>query len=98
MLRKRAGVEEKITVAEKLTSDLSDTGELFELAASENDEGMLSEIVPQVDENEARLRTAELRRMLSGPVDHANAKTAPGPTPKSNGWKGTPTSPPASPC
>ena len=66
-------MEEKVNSAEKLTKDITDAAELFELATSENDEGMANELAAQVAELETRLRKAELRRMLSGPVDHANA-------------------------
>ena len=50
-----------------------DTKELFELAEAENDEAMMNDLATQVDTLEGRLCAAELRRMLSGPVDHANA-------------------------
>ena len=53
--------------------DVTDANELFELAAMENDESMAKEIAAQVGDLESRVRAAELRRMLSGPVDHANA-------------------------
>ena len=59
--------------AEKLGKDVLDAKELFELAEDENDEAMMRDLATQVDTLEGRLRAAELRRMLSGPVDHANA-------------------------
>ncbi len=46
---------------------------LLELGASENDEATITEVDGQVPGLEARVRQAELARMLSGPVDHANA-------------------------
>jgi peptide chain release factor 2 len=46
---------------------------LIELGASENDEATIAEAAAQVPSLEARVRAAELSRMLSGPVDHANA-------------------------
>ena len=46
---------------------------LFDLGASENDEATVAEATAQVPALEARVRTAELGRMLSGAVDHANA-------------------------
>lgn len=73
MSRKRAGLEQQIDGIEKLTRDLDDTGVLLELAASENDESVLAEAEAQVPSLEARVRGAELSRMLSGPVDHASA-------------------------
>jgi peptide chain release factor 2 len=52
---------------------VSDGIELLELAAAENDETTISELEQQAGELEARVRKAELQRMLSGPVDHAGA-------------------------
>jgi peptide chain release factor 2 len=46
---------------------------LLELGASEKDEGTIVEVENQLPGLEARVRQAELGRMLSGPVDHANA-------------------------
>ena len=46
---------------------------LLELGASEKDEGTIVEVENQLPGLEARVRQAERGRMLSGPVDHANA-------------------------
>jgi peptide chain release factor 2 len=46
---------------------------LVELGASENDEATIAEAAGQVESLDARVRSAELARMLSGPVDHAGA-------------------------
>jgi peptide chain release factor 2 len=46
---------------------------LLELGASESDEATMAEVEGQMPSLESRVRTAELARMLSGPVDHANA-------------------------
>ena len=46
---------------------------LLELGASENDEATIAEAEGQVPALGKRVRAAELARMLSGPVDHANA-------------------------
>ena len=46
---------------------------LLELGASEKDESTQNEVAAQLPALEARVRGAELERMLSGPVDHANA-------------------------
>jgi peptide chain release factor 2 len=72
-LRKRAGLIEKIELAKGLTKDLTDASELFELAAEENDEGLLADVAKQATTLEERVRRAELARMLSGPADHASA-------------------------
>jgi peptide chain release factor 2 len=58
---------------EKLTRDLDDAEVLLELGASENDEKTIAEAEAQVAPLEKRVRGAELSRMLSGSVDHANA-------------------------
>ena len=71
--RKRSGIEQKVDIAEKLTRDINDAAEMLELGASEKDEGIIEDIAKQLPEIEHRLRTAELGRMLSGQVDHANA-------------------------
>jgi peptide chain release factor 2 len=72
-MRKRSAAVEKLELIEKLTRDVNDANELLELGASENDQGVIGEIEGQLPELESRVRQAELRRMLSGPVDHANA-------------------------
>ncbi|HTQ43109.1 MAG TPA: peptide chain release factor 2 [Polyangiaceae bacterium] len=71
--RKRAALEQQIGSIEKLTRDLDDAVVLLDLGASENDESTIAEAAGQAPSLEARVRTAELARMLSGPVDHANA-------------------------
>ncbi|MBX3188043.1 MAG: peptide chain release factor 2 [Labilithrix sp.] len=71
--RKRSSIEQKVETIEKLTRDIDDAKELLELGASEKDDAVVGEIAGQVPDLESRLRKAELSRMLSGPVDHANA-------------------------
>src|SRR5262245_36188244 len=56
-----------------LTKDVGDAVELFELAAGENDDALLSEVETQARSLADRVRRAELARMLSGPADHASA-------------------------
>jgi peptide chain release factor 2 len=72
-MRRRSAIVEKIEHIESLSRDVSDALELLELGAAENDESTISEIGKQVPSLAQRVRAAELRRMLSGPVDHANA-------------------------
>jgi peptide chain release factor 2 len=72
-MRRRSAIVEKIEHIESLNRDVSDALELLELGAAENDESTISEIGKQVPSLAQRVRAAELRRMLSGPVDHANA-------------------------
>jgi len=46
---------------------------LLDLGAAEDDQEAIAEAATQVPSLEARVRGAELARMLAGPVDHANA-------------------------
>ncbi len=72
-MRKRAAAVEKVELIETLARDVNDSIELLELAAADQDESTVSEIEKQLPSLTQRVRAAELRRMLSGPVDHANA-------------------------
>jgi peptide chain release factor 2 len=71
--RKRAELEQRLAAIEKLTRDVDDAQVLLDLGAAENDEAVIAEAEAQVPPLETRVRAAELARMLSGPVDHANA-------------------------
>jgi peptide chain release factor 2 len=72
-MRKRAAAVEKLGMIEGLGKEVNDAVELFELGAAENDEAVVSEVSSGIGALEARVRNAELARMLSGPMDHANA-------------------------
>jgi len=72
-MRKRAAAVEKLELIEKLGRDVSDAQELLELGASENDEAIVRDIEAGLASLGARVREAELRRMLSGQLDHGNA-------------------------
>jgi len=72
-MRKRAAAVEKIELIEKLGKDVTDASELLELGAMENDEGVVRDVETSLHSLSSRVRQAELRRMLSGAVDHANA-------------------------
>jgi peptide chain release factor 2 len=72
-MRKRSAAAEKLEQAQALEKELSDAVELLELAAGENDEKLIDEVEASLHPLEAKVRAAELKRMLSGPVDHANA-------------------------
>jgi peptide chain release factor 2 len=71
--RQRSSVEQRLETVEKLTRDIDDAKELLELGVSEKDDSVVAEVAGQVPDLESRLRKAELARMLSGQVDHANA-------------------------
>jgi peptide chain release factor 2 len=72
-MRRRAAAAEKLEQGQALVKEVADAAELLELAAGENDEKMIDEVERSLPSIEAKVRGAELRRMLSGPVDHANA-------------------------
>jgi peptide chain release factor 2 len=72
-MRKRASAVEKLGWIESLSKDVADSSELLELGAADNDESITAEVEAQIPAIESRVRSAELQRMLSGPVDHANA-------------------------
>jgi peptide chain release factor 2 len=72
-MRKRASAVEKLTLVESLTKDVVDAAELLELGAADKDDAITSEVEASVPALESRVRQTELQRMLSGPVDHANA-------------------------
>lgn len=73
MLRRRASAVDKLQRVTSLERDVSDTAELLELAAEEDDEATLAEVAQSAADLERRVRSAELHRMLSGPADHADA-------------------------
>jgi peptide chain release factor 2 len=72
-LRRRAAIGDKLALADSLFRDVSEARELLDLAAEENDQGVVAEVEAQAVVLESRVRTAELQRMLCGPADHANA-------------------------
>jgi peptide chain release factor 2 len=73
LTRKRSGFEQRVDSFEKLWRDVDDAKVLLELGASEKDDSVVAEAEAQVLGLGTRVRGAELTRMLSGPVDHANA-------------------------
>src|SRR5450432_515927 len=72
-MRKRASAVEKVALIDTLTKDVADAAELLELGAADGDEAIVTEVEAQVPALIERVRRTELQRMLSGPVDHANA-------------------------
>jgi peptide chain release factor 2 len=71
--RRRSSLEQAVETTEKLCRDVDDAKVLFDLGVSEKDDGTVAEVEGQLPKLEERVRSAELARMLSGPVDHANA-------------------------
>jgi peptide chain release factor 2 len=72
-LRKRADVEQKLELAQKLGREIADLKEYLEMAAAENDDAALADCDKQAAEIAGRLRRVELDRMLSGPADQSAA-------------------------
>jgi peptide chain release factor 2 len=73
LTRKRSGFEQSVESFEKLWRDVDDAKVLLELGASEKDDEVVAEAEAQLRGLGPRVRGAELARMLSGTVDHANA-------------------------
>ncbi|WP_437555342.1 peptide chain release factor 2 [Sorangium sp. So ce327] len=73
VLRKRAQVESKLEVAQRLGREIEDLAEYLELGAAEGDEGVIADADAQAGAIAGRLRKVELDRMLSGPADRGNA-------------------------
>lgn len=72
-MRTRSAAQEKVDLVTGLERDVNDALEFLALGVSEGDEGMIGEAAAQADPIAARLKKAELARMLSGPVDHSSA-------------------------
>ena len=60
-------------VLQRLSSGLADADELLELAADENDEETVAELVNDLDQHEQQIDSLEFRRMFSGELDANNA-------------------------
>ncbi len=71
--RRRSNLEQQIGAIDKLSRDVDDGSVLLELGAAEGDDATVAEAEAQIPKLAVRVREAELARMLSGPVDHANA-------------------------
>jgi peptide chain release factor 2 len=71
--RKRSTAEQTVASFEKLWRDVDDAKVLHDLGASEKDDATVAEAEALLPALTSRVRSAELARMLSGQVDHANA-------------------------
>jgi peptide chain release factor 2 len=72
-MQKRSIAQNKIEGIETLVSSVEDALEFLELAMSEGDATVASDVAAQIPEIEGNIQRAELQRMLTGPMDHANA-------------------------
>jgi len=68
-MRERANAADTLALYEKLKSDITDLGELIELAQADGDEEMLAEAVEQAPALAQSVRELELKRMLTDDDD-----------------------------
>ncbi|MFW6066870.1 MAG: peptide chain release factor 2 [Myxococcota bacterium] len=73
ILRERSTAIETLERFEKLGAEATDLAELLELAASDGDGSMISEVTDQLPELERGVRDMEVKRMLSGAGDESDA-------------------------
>jgi peptide chain release factor 2 len=73
MMRKRAGLTEKVGLVDNLLGKLNDAREYLELGAAENDDAVVADAFEQTKQLERLVRKSELDRMLSGPADRSGA-------------------------
>ena len=71
--RERASLEAIVHTIEKLDTGSSDTRDLLEMAAEEDDEAAASELSRDIDSMLAQLEQLEFRRMFDGEMDANNA-------------------------
>jgi peptide chain release factor 2 len=71
--RERAQLEQAVDVLSDLQNGLTESEELLELAAAENDSETMNAVVADLDKLENSLELLEFRRMFSGEMDPNNA-------------------------
>jgi peptide chain release factor 2 len=72
-MRQRALAQDKIDLIQGLSSGVEEAVEFLELGMSEGDKSVVADVEAQLPDIEKSIKRSELQRMLSGPVDHANA-------------------------
>ncbi|WP_457787770.1 peptide chain release factor 2 [Pseudomonas sp. PL-6] len=70
--RERAMLAQIVETIDDLTGSLADSKDLLEMAAEENDEGAVNDIVAEVERLRDILEKLEFRRMFSGEMDPNN--------------------------
>ncbi|WP_374380660.1 peptide chain release factor 2 [Pseudomonas fluvialis] len=70
--RERAMLAQIVETIDDLTGSLADSKDLLEMAAEENDEGAVNDIVAEVERLREILEKLEFRRMFSGEMDPNN--------------------------
>jgi len=71
--KERAVLEAVVEAIDELTSGVSDTRDLLDMAVEEDDEDTVAEVENDVSAMMAKLQTLEFRRMFSGEADGNNA-------------------------
>jgi peptide chain release factor 2 len=67
--RERKQLESVVSTLDNLSTRLDDSGELFELARSDNDDAMLASVAKDVEGLEHTVGDLEFRRMFHNPMD-----------------------------
>ena len=70
--RERKSLEDVVLGLTKISQDLDDAADLFEMAQAENDDDSLLSIADDVADVEKRVAALEFRRMFSNPADPNN--------------------------
>ena len=73
LMREKAGLEREIGLYDSLTTELDDAEVLIELSAEADDADTLQEAAEKLDSANRELEDAELRSLLGGEHDSANA-------------------------
>jgi peptide chain release factor 2 len=71
--KERAILEDIVLVIDQLETKLTETQELLELVAAEDDQAALNDIINDLDRCEQQLKQLEFQRMFSGEMDANNA-------------------------
>ncbi len=70
--KEKKSIEDVVLTLRKLSRQLADTNDLFELARSEEDEETLASVASDIDAMESLVAGLEFRRMFSNPADPNN--------------------------
>ncbi|GGC84916.1 peptide chain release factor 2 [Halopseudomonas salina] len=70
--RERAQLAQIVETLDEMHAGLNDASELLEMAAEEEDEGAVADVVTELDRLQKSLEKLEFRRMFSGEMDPTN--------------------------
>ncbi|MFK2893816.1 peptide chain release factor 2 [Dyella flagellata] len=71
--RERARLDTIVSGIDRITSGLTDAGELLEMAAADGDEATVQSVLEDVSKLDGEVSKLEFQRMFSGKMDSANA-------------------------